>query len=116
MKIRRGFVSNSSSSSFICNTNYKTDKKYTLEEISDKVHKIFDFGKENGLIPEYQNFDDVFQEPQKIDAGDMETMDYFGTNCKIGDIVVYSAGDNSIPYELFDVLEVALNSNRNHLG
>ena len=42
MKLRNGFVSNSSSSSFILNY-YSEGKKFTVKEVEDKLNQIFDF-------------------------------------------------------------------------
>jgi hypothetical protein len=44
--------------------------------------------------------------------------EYFSWNMEIkkGQILVYSRGDNSIPYELFDLISNYLNAQRYHLG
>ena len=44
------------------------------------------------------------------------SLESWGINTKKGDIFVYSADDNSIPYELMDSLTSYLNAQRYHLG
>jgi hypothetical protein len=120
MKTRLGFVSNSSSSSFVCNVNmYEGRKKVTLDEVIKKTHQIFDFVKAMGIIDSNAKFEDIFQEPR---IADKEAIRYLneGWNSKIGYkkdlILVNSADDNSIPYEIFDLISDVFNAKRVHLG
>ena len=66
MKIRRNFVSNSSSESFICNA------KFTLEETRGILQKILDFY--NDLNDLNLSFDEVFEEPRFCTQDDLELL------------------------------------------
>lgn len=111
MKIRNGFVSNSSSSSFIC----KTDLSVT--EVSEKLHKIHQLYCE--IYDDESSFTDCYEEPLYLtDAEKKEYFKYWTTHYEIpeGNIIINSASDNSIPFDLFDMIENAFNARRIHLG
>jgi hypothetical protein len=123
MKIRSGFVSNSSSSSFICDT------KFSIAHVKEKLEKIWDMYKElyEDSEDEYrrrkaeEKFEDIFGDVGRV------TNDYLrdsgwrkhykeelkGQN---GNIYIESVCDNSIPYELYDIIVTLFNAERLHLG
>lgn len=111
MKIREGFVSNSSSSSFVCSTDMSVD------EVREKLEKMVEFL--NDFNDGFLTFDDVFRDPFIADEEycSGEWADYYPTikNSK-GKMIIESAGDNSIPYEMFDLIEDRFNAVRCHLG
>ena len=124
MKIRNGFVSNSSSSSFICR------KKMTLSQAEDKLRMIID------LFESEYEFEKVFAQPYKGSKKyneELKLWDYLGkedrndkfdilnpnrTQVKttIGRIIIDSADDNSIPYEMFETIEAVFDAIRLHMG
>lgn len=113
MKIRNGFVSNSSSSSFICST------KLNLDQVKNKLDIMVEMY--NRLYNAKETFDDMFEYPYVISKtnieGYKERISYFGGgSVSIGDIIIDSAGDNSIPWMLHTAIEDLLNANRIHLG
>lgn len=109
MKLRLGFVSNSSSSSFIC----RTDK--TEEEIILFLTKLLDlYNEATGTTLKYE---DCFQQPRMGSKNDEKYLKDWEENIEaVGQVIIESAGDNSIPYELFDLINLAFNAERIHLG
>jgi len=117
MKIRKGFVSNSSSSSFICQVDISTERAL---EILEKILSCFNdvFGIDRG-------FHDVFKVPFIAEEGYLKDWiiedpqyEYENNNIRSapGKLVIESAGDNSIPYCLFGLLEDRFDAIRIHLG
>jgi hypothetical protein len=125
MKIRKGFISNSSAASFICG------KEWNLEEVKTKLHRILE--GYNIMTDCELEFDNIFQEPYLCLDGDpfqekeIEEM-YPNRDVSFRKIhkilekdvknrvVIQGAHDNSIPYELFDIIENQLNAEHYHLG
>ncbi len=110
MKTRQGFVSNSSSSSFIC------DVAMTPQAVEAELHKMLDAYNEThgyGLL-----FEDVFSTPyiatESTHEGWQEYYPQLGKSS--GKIVIDSVEDNSIPYDLFDEIERKFKATRSHLG
>jgi len=111
-KIRNGFVSNSSSSSFIC------DKSISLEDARDVMNILVDMYEKL-----YKNTDFPFtNEDFYIKIGDEEYEKdliknwEFDVKEKVKDHVVIAGFDNSIPSELFDLIENRCSAKRYHLG
>lgn len=127
MKIRNGFVSNSSSSSFICNAfsdHYKNGKapiKFDEKEIKRKLEAIFKFCVETDIIStdiykdisEEGNFSKMFGSVYKISPQEFESIkeDSF---CCLDDnnlewnenmFMIESADDNSVPSEMFEIIK-----------
>ena len=111
MKIRSGFVSNSSSSSFICDTHMSPGEvEYKLRELLDFYNKMFERCFE---------FEEVFEEPFRDDTGiwKKEIEDYIAGSIETkGKIIINSRSDNSIPWEIVDFIENLFNGYRIHLG
>ncbi len=122
MKVRMGFVSNSSSSSFICKT------KMSLSQVKEKLEKIHSFYWEviKDSEEDYylgKSFNDMFFKPfegNKEYDKKLKDWDYlkeYGVDgTTVGKIVIESAEDNSIPYEMFELIEKVFNGVRLHLG
>lgn len=113
MKIRTGFISNSSSSSFLCKG------KFTPEEAKVILQKMLDFY--NNIWNSNETFEDVFEEPGLGTQGDLilyvENWEIDVTEEDvIGHLIISSCNDNSIPYELFDIIESKFDAQRFHLG
>lgn len=114
MKIRTGFVSNSSSSCFICNTNF------SVEEVTVRLSHI---------IREYYNIAgypvpllDQIATVTIADETNQEFLEEWSEwypelkNIKDGDILIRSVGDNSIPYDTFNKIESTFHAYKFHLG
>ncbi len=131
MKIRNGFVSNSSSSSFVL--DYHTDKKKditSLKKVKEILNKLVEMEK---LFNSKIKFEDIFNlnfdadnmgvEAKEIDI--IKTRKEWEDNlytektdfekCK-GKIIIHSAEDNSIPYWMKEFLEYKLNAKYWHWG
>lgn len=93
MKTRKGFVSNSSSSSFIINEDMTVEQ---AREIMEKLEQAL---------------------PELIGTWIIEEVSpYWYDEQYNGRFAVKSIGDNSIPYYLFDIIEEKLNTYRMHMG
>jgi hypothetical protein len=178
MKIRKGFVSNSSSSCFIINANYRTGglkKDFSSEEIVESLKIMLDCYKK--LFDFDLTYDEVFDDPKIIDKDFLEnvlihylrhddgmevtdkktiaTLNAKKKKCKVrwknswqltdknkfyiadymaderknpehwwvidvkdimGKTAIMSASDNSIPGELFELIELKFQANRIHMG
>jgi len=119
MKIRLGFVSNSSSSSFVCNY-YRKKTEYTTEETKEILQKILDFY--NDIYEQTLSFEKVFEEPYIGSQKDVDGLDdFFGTEYPRheranGKIIINNQKENSIPHMLFGIIESKFNAERFHLG
>ena len=122
MKIRNGFVSNSSSSSFICKTNLGVDDvRLALSELLNFYNEwmgkelefdhVFrdDIEEINGVIP-----DDV--RPYIANWKTGKVNQYLEEKILESTIVFRSAWDNSVPFELWDLIERKFNAYRIHKG
>ena len=113
MKIRARFISNSSSSSFICGM-WGTNE-YDVEETTAILQKMLNFY--NDLENKNLTFNNVFENPRiatDIDIDFLEDWDVKGT---IKDrILINSISDNTIPFLLFGLIEEKFHAERIHLG
>ena len=114
MKIRLGYVSNSSSSCFIL-AKWGTCE-FSLKEITDILQKMLNFY--NDLEGENLPFDDVFQKPKKATEKDIDLLAGWRVAASEvkGKTLIYSKDDNSIPGLLFGLIEEKFNGERIHLG
>lgn len=125
-------ITNSSSELFLCNT----DK--AIETVKEQLASMLDTYRtctqniEEYEQHDYLNFDNVFgniyvytEEAYKQDKKRKAELikeyenDYsWGYEKKenIGKIIIESAGDNSIPYALWEIMEIAFDTYRYHLG
>ncbi len=114
MRIRKGFVSNSSSSSFVC------DISFSPEEVVEQLHTMLHhFGQITGKDYEYSNvFGEVFSTSDKVPCLEINYAEYYWFTC--GDlkdkVIIRSKGDNAIPYEMFGLIESKFDAFRIHLG
>ena len=116
MKIRYGFVSNSSSEAFLCQASFSLEETKTiLQKMLNLHNEIF---KEN----EKDKFEDVFQEPKFVTMEDLILLDDFSgkgghpSDDEIGKLIIYSEKDNTIPFTLFEIIEYKFEVERWHLG
>jgi hypothetical protein len=106
MKIRNGFVSNSSSTSFYIDSSIYT-KQQVIEAIEDMVS--------DGLFAKYR----IDQLTQKEIISQIEEWCGYTINGKdipYNCIVVDSESDNSIDWDIQEMLEIKFNAYRQHWG
>jgi hypothetical protein len=112
MKIRTGFVSNSSSSSFIC---YRP--LVDANQASEILHDLWNFYRDFFDNEDNRGFDDVFRDPfisdgKAYENGDPGEKDVY--EFPAGALVIKSASDNSIPYLLHEWIEERFNAEGIH--
>ena len=112
MKIRTGFVSNSSSSSFVCNTKLPLNKVVEkMELILEMYKKLLDV-KPDAPDALDLKFENVFQDPRiGTEADNQLYREYnalerlYPDNTSVGKVIINSTSDNTIPYPLFELIE-----------
>lgn len=125
MKIREGFVSNSSSSSFILNHNISKEiPKFTVKQVEDNLKGLFDlFDKQ--FKGQYSKVERKAIHVQKILGKDYKEK-YKNRNIdgyildKIKDdetyIEIYDDYDNTFPFPTQDWIERLFSADKLHLG
>ena len=121
MKLRFGFVSNSSTSSFVCRTKLSIPEiKKKLELMLDTYAKLMDVPEEE--LSRYK-YEYVFQEPRegseaddRMYAGYDGLSDIYPDETSVGKIIIEGSADNAVPYPLFEWIENIFQGNRIHLG
>lgn len=114
MKYRTDFVTNSSSSCFVCQINT------SVEEVREKLQELLDFYNKFGN--DNLSFGEVFEEPyvyteNMIPKGkDAQYAWQYQCQDSVGKIIIESKDDNSIPCEMFEFIETKFNTYRQHLG
>lgn len=111
-------ITNSSSELFICSGTKSVE--VIKEAILDCV-KIYNAEMSNSKEKYHGDpinldavFDGIFQEPRL--ATENDTDDNYGFSWSKGQIILESWGDNSVPYELMEIIEKFLVVERYHLG
>jgi len=114
MKIRTGFISNSSTSCFICGSWGRME--HSVEEVKTILQKMLDFY--NDLEDKSRSFDNVFKEPRVATKEDVDLLeDWDVPEDQVKDnILIYGADDNAIPWSLFTLIEQKFMAERIHLG
>ena len=116
MKLRNGFVSNSSSSSFICGTQMSLEE---VKEALEAIRKVATLLKINDPTGYYGQ---MWEEPFIADQSYVERVDWYLDYYNkphsevIGKIVIHSISDNTIPYALHGLIEDGFDADRMHLG
>ena len=122
MKIRTDFVTNSSSSCFVVETGDDVGK---VKRALQKILKGYGIMLDSPTLP----YDAIFQEPY------VYTVDMYRDNVKdarqygtkelfwqyqakenIGKVMVMSANDNTVPWDICEIIERRLKTRREHLG
>ena len=108
-------ITNSSTELFVCDTDKSTN---TIGEIlRDRLQAY------NLLYNREFNYDDCFETPfvytqEMYDKAD-EVLEYrwgYEHSGNIGKTIITSTSDNSIPYDLWEIIEDLFNADRHHLG
>ena len=111
MKVRSGFVSNSSSEAFICNSDHSP------EETKDILKKMLSFYNE--MFDRKVKFEEAFETPRFVEQEDIDFFKDWGYTLdedNFSDVIILSESDNTIPYALFDFISFKFNALRIHLG
>jgi hypothetical protein len=101
-------ITNSSSELFVCNTDKSVDMVESL------LRKMLDL--HNEIHGTSRHFDDCFGGVYVATDHLKSLANSYDFSFTKGQIIIESQGDNSIPYELFDMIESAFEARRHHLG
>ena len=118
MKIRNGFVSNSSSSSFVCKVPF--DSEEVTSALKELVRFYGEWMCEDDHSPEFEDmFDPYFEQvdgvlpkEESVYCNAYQT----GYLEEHGTFIIRSATSNTVPYELFDLIEKRFDASRIHRG
>jgi len=122
MKIRADFVTNSSSSCFVVQTG---EDVATVKKALQRILKGYGIMMDADVLP----YDSVFQDPYVYS---LEMYKSLLAECKhynwkdlcwryqepenIGKIIVLSANDNTVPWDICEIIERRFKTGREHLG
>ena len=111
MKIRQGFVSNSSSSSFVCSTGL------SIGQVKEKLKMLLEFYNEfNNQSYEFKDVFGFIGKSQNRYKNDKESSDWYTDEVGKGKLVICSNGSNSIPYDIWEFIESKFEAYRVHHG
>lgn len=110
MKIRSKFVSNSSSSSFICG------EEITLEQATETMKKLVEFAKTFDISFSEEDYE-IYQASEGFGYG---WEDYYGQYIRKAieekRIIIEDECDNAIPYYFYELISGLLKARRLHFG
>jgi len=135
MKIRNGFISNSSSTSFIVDYWNNSKKEFTIKEvkeITDRAVKAYNLlmnsSINKGDIMKIGIVDDKLIKEKKEHTTERELINDKWVEIPLtgeqinaieeqkGKIVIHTKKDNSIPYVLSEMIDALLHTDRWHWG
>lgn len=122
MKIRTDFVTNSSSSCFVIETGEDVHK---VKKALQKILKGYGVMLDSSTLP----YDTIFQEPYvytkaMYDDNVEECKKYkwkdlcwqYQEKENIGKVIILSTGDNSVPWDICEIIGSRFKTRREHLG
>jgi len=114
MKRRISFVSNSSSCSFVCNI------KKTPEQVKKELIELLKVFNKMNDTEGSNTFEKCFQEPyiDKIGSYNKYLEEFYGEKQIItkGALIIESIGDNTVPFQIMEMIEYTYGAKHFHLG
>ena len=117
MKIRTGFISNSSTSCFICDTPLTV--RQVEKKLKQMVEAYYEIDPED-FMEGYGGYRSVIGDIHRATEEDARLLRGWDSGMSFkkikGKIIVMGANDNSVPWGLIPSIEKVLNAERWHLG
>lgn len=111
MKHRTSFVSNSSTSSFICST------EMSIREVKKEMNRIVrEWRKDPGNSQDFRQDDFTIFIADREFVRDPQNKHYSVRKKAFGKIIIEETSDNSIPWKLFDQIKEIFTATECHLG
>lgn len=105
-------ITNSSTELFVCNTDKSVDM--VADILREKLEQFNTLNDTNHTFEETFEYPYIYTQEMCDKAGEYAWG--YENQGNVGKIIIESASDNTIPYEMWDLIDRLFDTNRHHLG